>query len=98
MRAGTSVSQRDYEDRTNKERVHWDQERAEHIGWIHLALTDPTKVRWNHQNLRNQAYLLGFPSNILFQANQALLCCSGTEKPEKGRVPHCISNLSEVLG
>jgi hypothetical protein len=54
---------RDHKDRTNKNRVLWDQERAEHIGWIYVALTDPTEVRWNHQNPKNQAYLLGFPSN-----------------------------------
>lgn len=53
----------DYEDRTNKDRVVWNQERAEHIGWIHLALTAPTEIRWNHQNPLNQAYLLGFPTN-----------------------------------
>jgi hypothetical protein len=53
----------DYEDRGNKARVIWCQERAEHIAWIHLALTDPTEIRWNHQDPRNQAYLLGFPTN-----------------------------------
>ncbi len=53
---------RDHDKRGDRSRVLWSQERAECIGWILIALTDPTEIRSNHQNWNNDAYLLAYPS------------------------------------
>ena len=70
MRANTFVFAQERFDkrRTQVENVgrvrdDWQQDRAEHISWIWLALTQPSEIVLNNQVSGNEVYLLGAPRN-----------------------------------